>query len=366
MMFVFPFLAALLGAVVLTPIVIRLYTSRGWLDDPKKLDHPKVVHTKPLPRGGGIALMGSILIASFLFIPIDKHMLGILGGGILLMLLGTWDDLHNPPPLVRLIIQVIAALLPIAAGIGIAYVTNPLGGIITLNQPQLIIHFFGTHTIWILADILALLWLVWCMNIVNFSTGLDGQMPGYVAIAALVIALLSLRFHNSAQLPVTLLSLIVAGAYAGFLPFNFYPQKILSGFGASTLAGFFLGVLAILSGGKVATAMLVLAVPMIDATLVIFNRLRQARSPFMGDRTHLHHKLMDLGWGKRRIAIFYWICTALLGFLALQLNSEQKLFTIVLVALGILGFVVWFQFFFTRFVNSGHDSGSKIFRSMQR
>lgn len=356
---ILPLVVAILITSLIIPVVIAVYRHFKILDDPSKNHHPKVVHTRPLPRGAGIAIMLAVLICVLIFVPIDKHILGILIGGLFLMLVGIWDDVANPPPLYRLLAQFGAALVPIASGIGIAYVTNPLGGIIQLNQPQLAFTLFGSlHTIWIVSDILALIWIVWCMNIINFSKGLDGQMPGYVAIAAFCLALLSLRFSSDpSQLPVTILSLIVCGAYIGFLFFNFYPQKIMSGFGASTLAGFFLSILAILSGGKLATAILVLALPMIDALLVILTRLREGKSPFMGDRGHLHHKLMDMGWGKRRIAVFYWICAAILGVVALQLNSEQKLFTIVLVGTVSIGFILWLRFFSTQLKNSAPDNG---------
>lgn len=354
-----PFILSCLVALVVTPVVIRIYTKLNWLEDPKKNPHPKVVHDRPLPRGGGIVIFAAVFLASLVFLPMDKHIIGVLGGAFFLMLLGIWDDVANPHPVIRLIAQILAALVVIGSGVGIAYITNPFGGIIHLNQPQIAFNLFGSmHTIWVLSDLLALVWIVWCMNIVNFSKGLDGQMPGYVTISAFVIALLSLRFSSDpSQLSVTHLSLIVSGAFLGFLFFNMYPQKLQSGFGASTQAGFFLAVLAMLSGAKLATAILVLAVPMIDALFVIVNRIWNKKSPLMGDRSHLHHKLMDLGWGKRRIAIFYWLVAAVLGFAALQLNSEQKLFTIVLTATLLLGFFVWFRFFFMQFGKSDPDNG---------
>jgi UDP-GlcNAc:undecaprenyl-phosphate GlcNAc-1-phosphate transferase len=359
MMFFLPLLVACLIACICTPFVILVYKKLNLLEDPKKNPHPKVVHDRPLPRGGGIVIFVAVFLTTLFFLPIDKHLVGILGGAFFLMLLGIWDDVFSPHPVIRLLLQILAALIVISSGIGIAYITNPFGGIIHLDTPQISIDLFAaTHTIWNLSDLLALIWIVWCMNIVNFSKGLDGQMPGYVAISAFVIALLSLRFGGDpAQFIVTNLSLIVSGAFLGFLFFNFYPQRIMSGFGASTQAGFFLAILAILSGGKLATAILVLAVPMIDAGFVILNRLLNKKSPLMGDRSHLHHKLMDLGWGKRRIAVFYWLAAIFLGFLALQLNSEQKLFTMIAIAAVLIGFLLWFRFFFMQFGKSARASG---------
>jgi UDP-GlcNAc:undecaprenyl-phosphate GlcNAc-1-phosphate transferase len=239
----------------------------------------------------------------------------------------------------------IAAGVVVAAGVGIPYISNPLipGQVIDLSQPQIPIWILGKlRTIWLAADLLALIWIVGAMNFVNWSKGLDGQLPGIVVVSATVIGILSMRFVDDVtQWPVIILAFILAGAYLGFLPFNFYPQKIMPGYGGGALAGYFLAVLAILSGAKLATAILVLGVPMIDAIYSILRRLIAGKSPVWGDRGHLHHKLMDWGWGKRRIAVFYWLMSAILGFVALQLNSAQKLYTMILIAVAIGGLLLW-------------------------
>ncbi|HSW90131.1 MAG TPA: MraY family glycosyltransferase [Patescibacteria group bacterium] len=354
-----PFIVSFVLSVLGTPLVILLYRKMHWLDDPRKNPHPKMVHSLPLPRGGGIPIFLSIATAVLLFIPFSKQIAGLLGGALVLTVLGIWDDLKNPHPLLRFIILIIAALIVIGSGVGIAYITNPFGGIVRLDQPQLAFILGGSlHTIWIIADIFALVWIVWCMNIVNFATGLDGQMPGYVAIASGVIGLLALRFGSDpTQIRISTLSMIVAGAYIGLLLWNMYPQKIIAGFGASTLAGFFLSVMAIFSGAKLATAILVLAVPMIDASIVILWRLAHGRSPFFGDRSHLHHLLLDSGWSKRQVALFYWVATAIFGLFSLQLKSGQKVFIITLAIAIIGGIIVWLRYSTTFFAKSGRGNG---------
>ncbi|MCX6732026.1 MAG: hypothetical protein NTV98_00625, partial [Candidatus Roizmanbacteria bacterium] len=170
---------------------------------------------------------------------------------------------------------------------------------------------------------------------INWSKGVDGQMPGFVAVAAIFLGLLSQRFiaHDVSTTNVMFFAFIVSGVFIGFLPFNFFPQMIMPGYGGGALAGFWLGVLSILSFGKIGTFVLVLAIPMIDALYTLVRRIRKGVSPFKADRGHLHHRLMELGWGKRRIAIFYWLITALLGFASLFLNGIGKLIAIVLIAL---------------------------------
>ncbi|MBU1085671.1 MAG: MraY family glycosyltransferase [Candidatus Beckwithbacteria bacterium] len=332
-------------SVAIIPVIIFIYKKLGWMDDPKKQNHPKVVHKYPVPRGGGVAIFLVILISSLIFLPIDKHLVGILMGAFLIAIIGVWDDVKNLNPYFRLGLGFLAATLVVGVGIGVPYISNPFisGAVINLSRPQIPIFIFGKlRTIWILADLMALFWIVSTMNFVNWSKGLDGQLPGIVVVASSVIGLLSLRFVDDVtQWPVIILAFIVAASYLGLLLFNFYPQKIMPGYGGGTLAGYFLAVLSILSGAKVATAILVLGIPMMDALYSIFRRILQGKSPFWGDRGHLHHKLMDFGWGKRRIAIFYWLVSGFLGFLALNLNAKQKMYTIVLLAILVGALLLW-------------------------
>jgi len=141
------------------------------------------------------------------------------------------------------------------------------------------------------------------------------------------------------------------------LPWNFYPQKIMPGYGGGALAGYFLAVLAILAGAKVGGAMVVLGVPMIDAVYSIIRRILSGKSPVWGDRGHLHHKLMDLGWGKRRIAVFYWLITGVLGYLALQLNSRGKAYTILLTGIILGGILLWLNLATYFLKKQDQDSG---------
>lgn len=342
----YPFaLAALLGYGV-TPLVIFLATKFGIIDDPAKNKHPKVIHTYPVPRAGGVAVFVALLVSALVFLPLDKHLTGILIGATLIAIVGLIDDKVNLNPYLRLVLQFAAASAPIIAGIGIAFATNPLGGVIDLSHPQISFTLWGdTKTIWVLADAFALLWIVALMNFINMGAkGIDGQLPGVAVIAALTIALLSLKFSaDITQWPVILLALITAGAFFGFLPWNAYPMKILPGFGASNLAGYMLGVLSILSTAKVGTLVVVLGVPLIDTTYTIIRRVSTGKSPVWGDRGHLHHLLLDKGWSKKSVTYFYWITTGALGIIALNLNARLKLYTIGGVALFVGGLLLYLR-----------------------
>lgn len=358
--FILPFLIATGVSFLATPLVILLAKKLGLIDDPRKHKHAKVVHKYPVPRLGGLPIFLALLTGLF-FLPLDKHLIGILLAAGLTFVVGYLDDKFEEKihPLLRLLANFLAGGIVVAAGIGIAFVNNPFGGLIRLDQPQICFFFLGqTRCLWVLADILALLWIAWCMNFVGWSGGVEGQLPGIVVIAALTIAGLSLKFSaDITQWPVIILALITAGAYLGFLPWNFYPQKIMPGYGGKTLAGFLLAVLSILSTAKVHTLMLVLAIPLIDASYLVIKRILSGRSPVWGGREHLHHRLLDLGWSKRKIAVFYWGVTFLLGLLALNLNSQQKLYTMIMLIVIFLSIILWLNLFSTSLKVPDQDNG---------
>ncbi len=357
-----PLLTAFLVSLLVTPLAIFIYRRLGWVEDPIKHKTLKTTHTRPVPRGGGIPIFLSLLISSLVFLPLDKHLRGILFGITIMAIMGVLDDRFDLNPYLRLALGFLAAGAVVSAGIGIAFITNPFNGLIRLDQPQIQFQLLGeTRSIWIAADIFALLWIVGLSNIVDWAKGFDGQLPGIVVIAGLTIALLAMKFSaDITQWPVAILASITAGAFLGFLPFNFYPQKIMPGYGGGILAGFMLAVLAILSTTKIGTAIVVLGIPVIDALYSIFRRLLAGRSPVWGDRGHLHHKLLDeWRWGKRRAAIFYWGITAILGILALSLNSQGKFYTIAMLAAIIGVLFLWFNFLSTFFAQPARDKPSK-------
>ena len=346
--FAVPFFLTALATFLITPLVNQFAKRFGFVDEPSVRYHPAHTHTGIIPRAGGLALFAGICFSALLLLPTTKLVLGMLAGGAILTLVGLADDKKDISPYIRLITNALAALIVVGAGAGIPYITNPLtGGVIHLDTWRISFAFFGNHSIVVWADLLAFLWILWTMNIVGWSAGIDGQMPGFVAISAFTLGLLSLRFSvlDPSQLVVTVLAFIVSGSFLGFLPWNFYPQKIMPGYGGKTLAGFLLAILGILSYGKLGTAILVLGIPMLDAGYTLLRRMGKKQSPVLADRGHLHHKLLDLGWGKRRIALFYWGVSAILGAVALTVRSQGKLFALLLLAVGLGGFFAWISYF---------------------
>lgn len=322
-------------SLVLTPIVIKVANRYGLVDDPRKRYHPAQTHVGVVPRAGGLSIYSALLIAVILFLPFSIEVLGLLVAGGIAVAVGIWDDYHDVSPYVRLVTNALVAAIVILVGIGNPFITNPFGGILHLDTIQIVIAGVTIPVIWWIASVS---WIVWMMNAIGWSAGVDGQLPGFVVIASLVIALLAMRFVDldPEQGSVVSLALMTAGAFAGFLPWNFYPQKIMPGYGGKSLAGLMLAVLAISSSTKIGTTLLVLSVPLVDAGYTLLRRLVKRKSPFQADRGHLHHLLLDLGWDKRKIALFYWSVTAIMGIIALLLNSRGKVlaFSIAVVAIG--------------------------------
>lgn len=336
-----------LVSLILTPLVRNFFISRGWVENPieKNKKSHNATALKSVPRGGGIPIFISIALVSLLFLPLDNHLIGILSAALIALIVGVWDDLKDISPKVRLGANIICALIVVASGIGIAFISNPLtGGVIDLSFLKINFDFFGPRSIWVISDILAVFWIVWCMNIVGWATGVDGQLPGFTTISAFFMGILAFKYAaDITQWPVIILAGTVCGAFLGFLPFNFFPQSIMPGYSGKSLAGFFLSVLAILSGAKLATLIFLLGVPMLDAIYTIIRRLIHHQPIYIGDGQHLHHQLLKKGWSRRSISLLYWSFSFILGVLSLSLNSTQKFYAFIGLAFLFFAFIFSFS-----------------------
>lgn len=322
-----PFLLALISGLVFVPITIILFKKMGWLIDPKTTPHPAHIHSEPVPKGGGLPVFLAFFMSVTFFVPPDRHLWAIMLAALLTLVIGLWDDIKSISPYSRLGTNFLATLIIISSGIGISYISNPLGGIIDLSWP------------WWLADVVALFWIPVLMNAINWSSGVDGQISGVVTIAALVLGGISLNYSaDITQWPVSVLAFSLAGAFAGLTIYHFYPQKIMPGYSATSLAGLLLGVISILATAKIGALVLVLAIPLVDFSYLIIKRIRDGNSPVWGSKDHLHHKLLSLGWGKRRVALFYWSLALIMGLISLSLKSGLK----VLAMVGLVVVIIYF------------------------
>jgi UDP-GlcNAc:undecaprenyl-phosphate GlcNAc-1-phosphate transferase len=336
-----PFLFAFLLSLAATPFTIKLARKFKLIDDPKKHKHPAIIHKKPLPRAGGIPIFLSLLFAMVLFLPLDKTFISIIIAGALVVIIGILDDKYDLSPYVRFIGNVVAASIVVFSGVEIPFITNPFGGILYFTN----FSFSFLNITISVSTVLAIIWIVWVMNMLNWSKGVDGQMPGIAVISAVIIGIASLRFPEITQSNVytSQLSFIIAGAALGFLFYNFYPAKIFPGYSA-TILGFMLGIVSIMGSVKLATAILVMGVPTADAIFTITRRIMARKSPFWGDKGHLHHLLLEHGISQRLISLFYWLMSLLLGLFALNLSSRGKLFAIILVVVFVGAFILSLKF----------------------
>lgn len=356
-----PFFVAFIFTSLATYAVIAIARYFGLVDNPKKRQHPAHTHKGIIPRAGGLAIFLGIIAAIGLSgIPVNKQLIGIISGALVLLVTGLLDDKFDLSPYLRFGLNVLAALLVVGSGVGIPFVSNPFNGVLHLDIWRVCFDFQGPHCVVVWQDLAAILWIVWCLNMVGWSGGVEGQLPGFVGVAALTIGILSFRTAmvlDLSQWVVATLAFIVAGSYFGFWPWNFYPQRIMPGYSGKALAGYFLAVLSIAGAGKIGTLIVVLGVPMIDAGYAMIRRLARGQSPFLGDREHLHHRLLEIGWGRRRISLFYFGVSVILGLAALLFPPQFKLGILILLILGVGVFFLWLANFSSFSKPCGRDNG---------
>jgi len=344
-----PFILSFVISLLLVRLTIFLAPKVGLVDNPKKRKHPASLHNKSIPRAGGIPIFITFLVCSIVLVPFSKALVGILLGGATLIFTGVLDDKFDLKSRYKFLGQLVAAMFVVGFGIGINFITNPLqlfghfSPVIMLDSWRIAFDFFGAHSLVVWADLFALFWIIWVINMVNFSSGVDGQLGGISVVAFMVIYSASLRFYpaDPNQIIVVRLALIGAGATLGFLIYNFFPARIFPGDSGSYFLGFLIAVLSILSGAKVGAALLVMAIPLIDGVFTVVRRMAEGKSPFLGDRKHLHHRLLEIGLSQRSVSLFYWLLCAILGAIALLLPQAEKLFAGVLAAIIILGGILW-------------------------
>ena len=326
--FVVTFLVALALALLLTPAMGWLARRWGVTSSPGGRRR----HTALVPKLGGVAIYLAFLIAVILaqYLPVERgdpneplRLVGLLVGGTVLLVVGLVDDLRELSAVPQFAAQVVAAVIAIACLIFIEYVNNPFTG-----------EWTPTFPTWFTV-LLTLIWLVGMTNTVNWLDGLDGLAVGVTAIASAVLFINAAFRLNPPQLSVALLPAALLGATLGFLPFNFHPARIFIGGGALWL-GFTLGALSIIGGAKMAAVLFVMGGPIVDVAWQIASRLRQGRNPAMGDRGHLHFRLLDMGISQRKIVLAYYLFCAFFG--ALTLIVASRLFK--LIAMGVMAMVV--------------------------
>ena len=320
---------ALLISFIATPVVKALAHKMGAIDVPK--DNRRM-HNHPIPRMGGLAIFLGFLLSALLFIPMSEPMRGMLLGGIIIVILGILDDIYALPALPKLIVQIVAALVAVMHGNVIQVISNP--NLISDNP-------YWSLGLW--AVPVSVIWIVAITNAVNLIDGLDGLAVGVATISSLTMLVIAMLVSENM---VALTMAALAGGCIGFMPYNFNPAKIFMGDTGSTFLGFILATVSIQGLFKFYTIIsfavpfLMLGLPLFDTCFAILRRLSKGQNPMSPDRSHVHHRLIDMGFNQKQAVAILYVISAILGLSAVVLTTSGALKAMVLLcALCLAGLI---------------------------
>lgn len=320
---------------LLTPLAIRFAPRLGAIDVP---DSARRIHQRPIPRTGGLAVATSFIavgVAGFVIsqvfdialpgrpvrsVEIAALMIGVAIGA----LIGYIDDRYQLRARWQFAAQFVLAGIALLGGIRIDRLPNPLG--------DRAIFLDGSEIGTIAAVAATTLWIVGMLNSANFVDGLDGLLAGVSLIAVTTLGVISMVVPPI-QPVVAMLCALLAGSLLGFLPYNFHPARVFIGTAGVFAVGYALAVLSVLGTAKVAVALLVLGVPVIDTFWIIIRRLTERRSPFSADRGHFHHRLLDLGLTQRQVVLLIYAICAVLAVLSLALSGRGQISAFLVIVL---------------------------------
>ena len=329
------FALSLVIAFLMTPPVKRFAEKVGAIDVPKD---DRSVHNHPIPRMGGLAIFMGFVLSLIVFVPMSTKVLGLLVGALIIAVMGGVDDIVCLNPWIKLLGQVIAALVAIRCGLVFDVISNP--------------NIFAEETyieIGYLSIPLTMLWIVACTNAVNLIDGLDGLAVGVSAISSLTMLIVSLFVSEPV---VSLILAALTGACLGFMPYNLNPAKIFMGDVGSQLLGFVLSTASIMGLFKLHAIitffvpLLALALPLADTIFAFFRRILHGQSPFKADKGHFHHRLLAMGLNQKQVVAVLYGISAVLGLLAVLMAGNSVAVKIIcLVTAFIISLVIWLKIF---------------------
>ena len=302
---------ALIISFIATPLVKKLAYKVGAVDVPK--DNRRM-HDHPIPRMGGLAIFIGCVASILLFADMTRPLQGILLGACLIVAVGVVDDAHPLGAGVKFILQIVAALIAVWHGVIIQTIANPL--------------FFGDNPYWnfgVWAVPITVIWIVAVTNSVNLIDGLDGLADGVSTIAAFTMLVIALVVSEA---DVAILMAALAGGCLGFLPYNMNPAKIFMGDTGSTFLGYILAVVSVNGLFKFYTIIsfavpfLMLGLPIFDTCFAFIRRIAHGQSPMHADRSHVHHRLIDMGFNQKQAVAVLYIISAILGLSAVVLTTS--------------------------------------------
>lgn len=344
MEYIILFMLAVIISFSATPLVKKLAVKINAIDVPKD---SRRIHKVPVPRLGGLSIYISFTVCSLFMLGAEKNVLGVLIGGSLIVLMGIYDDIKPLKALYKLIVQIIAALILVSFNIKVNMITLPFDS----TGNALDITF--------LAIPITILWVVGITNAFNLIDGLDGLACGICFISCLTLFGVSFIGYRYTAM---VLTLVLAGACLGFLPFNSNPAKIFLGDTGSQFLGFILAAISIEGAIKSATAVVVavpilaLGLPIYDTLFAMIRRKINKRPIMEADKGHLHHKLLDKGLTQKQVVYIMYLVSTVLGvssIVAMAVSPKQSFALLVIVCALILAFAVEMEIF------NNKDKGKK-------
>ena len=320
---------ALIVTYVITPAVKRLACRVGAMDNP----NARKVHHGAVPRLGGLGIYIGFLASVLYSLPLSTEVIGLLMGSAVIIAVGVWDDICQIPAKVKLLGQILVAVVLVACGVRVDWVLNPFGDYIYLSA------FISVP--------LTILWVVGFTNMVNLIDGLDGLAAGVSSIAAVSVALIAYQMGQWNSVAITV---AMAGAAIGFLQYNFNPAKIFMGDTGSMFLGYTLAAVSIMGVMKTAATValvvpvIALGLPIMDTALAIVRRKLSGVPIFAPDRGHLHHRLLDSGLSQKQVVLLMYAITAFLGMIALLVVHLNVVFGAVVVGVVTAAGLWWARY----------------------
>lgn len=297
-----------------SPVVRQFAHTIGAIDVPKD---ERRVHKVPTPRLGGLAIFLGFLVAVLLFADIDRPMQGILLGSVVIIVLGVIDDIMRLPAWLKFIVQIVAALIPIYHGVVIKFLSNPN---------------FLSENAYINLDVISIpltvVWIVAITNSVNLIDGLDGLAVGVSTISSVSLMVISIMLSMPG---IAIVMAALAGACVGFMPYNMNPAKMFMGDTGATFLGYILATISVLGLFKFYTIIsfavpfLILGLPIFDTISAIVRRLANGKNPMSADRSHVHHRLIDMGFSQKQTVAILYTMSSVLALAAVVLTTSGEL-----------------------------------------
>ena len=306
---------ALVVSFLTTPVVKTFAYKVGAIDVPKDA---RRMHKVPIPRLGGLAIFIGFMVSILLFVRITPEMKSILLGAVIIVVLGVVDDIMALPAMLKFVVQIVAASIPATHGVQVLAFSNP--------------NIFSDNLYWVLGWLsipFTVIWIVAITNAVNLIDGLDGLANGVSAISATTMLVIALVGGQS-QVAIVLAALV--GACIGFMPYNMNPAKMFMGDTGATFLGFILATMSIQGLFKYYAVIsfvvpfLILGLPIFDTAFAFIRRIAHGQSPMHADRSHIHHRLIDMGLNQKQAVATLYVISAILGLSAVVLTTggEQK------------------------------------------